>query len=1794
MKEKILELLKKESVKKAIPIITYVGISFVAILLAYSLITYIRYGGKIPVSVAFSPSEEVGVKTNFTFEFSSDVVETTSVGNMLEKEEVIFTPKIKGRFKWLSQKMLRFYPEVILPPATSFKVEVLPKICKKKNIFIKGDRVFSFYTERLKIIHSQPRFIYERKEKMETRIEWTIEFNQNVSPKKLYEFCKIYYDLKVGVKNIPYKITPEGPAKVFKFITEPIKRGNNEQFIKIRIEKGLLGEKGDLGLLLDFVGDFKIEPNLKVYQVLPQQNERQCWIQIEFSSPVDTTFLKEYIKLKPEIEFRLEQDNRYCNIHGDFKPGESYEVYIREGVPAEDGTFLQQDFETTVVIQDLEPSLAFKDKGIFLCRKGFTNLAIESVKIAKFHLEAHKVFINNLVYLLSDYDSDDYWYEPSNLGKKVYSEDISVDVERNQIKTTYFNLNQFLKDKRKGVFIVKIYDCDERWWRNDSQLVLATDIGIMGKKSEDELFVSCNSLKDLTPISNVSIALISTNNQVITEGRTNGDGVCVIKGLKEKMEDFTPFIITASTEDDFSFLKFDDCRMPIAAFDVSGRPHLLFGYEAYLYPERGVYRPGEVANVVSIVRGSNVSLPESFPVKLTLLDPTNKLFKEFGKNITNTGIVDFQIEIPDYAKTGRYIARLDVGESEIGRCDFLVEEFIPDRIKVEVSTDKQEYQVGEKVNADVLGICLFGPPAVGRKVEARYQISAQPFTPTGWKDFVFGDADKGFKEINIPLEEGLLDENGKYRFTFDIPKDIYPPAMLNSVISASVLEPGGRAVSAYKGISIHPYPFYIGLRPKTEGYAEIGKRYSVDYVVVNTKGQKVIPNVLTCSFYRIVWHSMLKKDKDGYYRYVSERSENLINQFRFSPKGQKEIGVTPQDYGEYKIVLTCPETKSQASIKFYASGWGYAPWSLANPDKIELSLEKEHYKIGETARLLVKAPFAGKLILTMEREKVFGWRIINMSENTATIEVPVEDLYKPNIYLTATIIRKVDDSNLPMRAFGIIPLKLDCGDKRIPVQINSSAHIRSKQKLNIEVQAETNCFLTIACVDEGILQLTEFQNPNPMDFFYGKKRLDVSSYDIYSLILPEVKGEGKGSAGDILEKVRKKHITPVNVRRVKPIAFFSGIVKADETGKAKIDFYIPEFQGRVRVYAVASNGDRFGAGKTDVRVSDPIVLTPTIPRFLAPKDKFTLPVFTYNDCGKKGNFTVSLKIKCPIKIIGETSKVLEIGPKKEKGVFFDLQVGEAIGKAEFKIFASGLGEKTKATCELPIRPPLPLITKSGSARIPAGTSYNLELPGGWIEGTQMGKIVISSFPAIKFSKSIQYLLRYPHGCIEQTTSRVFPLLYFEELAKSAEPALFKHNSAAYYINEGIAKLETMSLDNGAFSFWPGIHFVNYWGSIYASHFLVEAKKKGFNVNEWVYKRMLSYLNEIAKKHYDNYYGREQQVYACYVLSLANQPPKSTIQYLKENEIKNLSLYSQFQLAGCFAKIGDMKTARFLLPSQIQPQSVSRETGGNFNSSIRANAIMLDILAQYFPESPGIPILIKELSQKAEAGEWYNTQDNAFAFLAIGKALKSEKKAKFTGEAIISGKVYTFNEQGKTIEGKELSGQKVNIKVQGVGNCYVYWNVEGIPKGFAIEEYDKGIKVRREFLNKDGGNIDYQNIKQGDLIVAKITMSAMDKDLENVIICDMLPAGFEIENPRLATTANIPWIGQQSYKPDYMDIRDDRLLLYTSVRRRDTQTFYYGLRAVTRGEFILPPILSESMYDPTYTCVASSGMIKIVP
>jgi hypothetical protein len=1166
--------------------------------------------------------------------------------------------------------------------------------------------------------------------------------------------------------------------------------------------------------------------------------------------------------------------------------------------------------------------------------------------------------------------------------------------------------------------------------------------------------------------------------------------------------------------------------------------------------------------------------------------------------------VEFSVPLPDYSLTGSYTAMLTIGEdTEIGRTDFSVEDFIPDRMKVKVATEADGYRAGDTIDIKVEALTLFGPPAAGRHVKAGVEVVDYEFTPSGWEGFTFSNPRLSFESESFDLGEADLDDEGRHVFRFGVPTTLKPPAALRGIISATVLEPGGRAVTDHREVDIHPYSRYVGIRRTASGYAEINQLAELDYVLTTPEGRAIEDQQLKVSFYRIVWQSILRNTGRRGYRYVSERVEELQQEFTVrSESGGASFDVTPTDYGRYLVVVEDPATSASAAIYFYVSGWGYAPWAMDEPDRVELGLDRETYRAGEQATLQIRAPFSGKLLLTVERDEVYEHRVLVLEENTATLTLPVRQEYKPNVYISAHLIQSTEDlePNTPVRAFGVVPLKVNTEDHLLRVSLDTPEVIRPNRELTVDFQVEglagRPADITIAAVDEGILQLTDFGTPDPHGHFLGKRRLDVKSHDLYGMVLPEFESESSSSPGGT-EMAAPRRLSPVAIQRVKPVAFWSGLVRTDADGRGEVRFRIPQFAGTVRLMAAAAVRDRFGNGESKVVVREPLQMTPTLPRFLAGRDEFRVPVAVYNGMGRAAEVTVGLAVDGPVEVVGEGRHTLTITADAEEVVYFDARAGDGMGKITFTLTAEAGGERSEIKTDVPLRPPVPVVTLAGSGVASDGEPGQFTFPGGWVEGTAKFGVTSTAFPTVRFSAGLQYLFRYPHGCVEQTVSRLFPMLYFRELARLVEPELFRNNSAEYFIAEGLTKLEAMQLGNGAFSYWPRGNYTNDWSTLYATHFLIEARRAGYEVSDRVYNKAVALLSGFARSYTgDKQHNLQVAAYSCYLASLAGKPERSSMNYLKDSAADEMRESSLYQLAGAFGLAGDMVTARSLLPKAAAPPAVSaeREDGGNFNSPVRAQAVCLDVLAEIAPQHPMVPPLVEALTEAAgEDRRWRNTQENAFALMALGKILRGEEGGSFTGRLEVAGReIGSFDTRGAEFSGTGWDGDSALVRITGEGRCFYYWRADGLPADRRIEESDRDLEVRRRFLSEEGEPLDYADIGQGDLVVAEVTARTTAGSLENVAIVDLLPAGLEIENPRLESRRTLPWVKKAGSRPLYLDFRDDRIVFYDNLRQGKEYVYYYSLRAVTAGRFILPPIRAEAMYAPMKSSVASSGNITV--
>jgi len=1767
----------------------FAAINIVGLLRIISLLERREEGLRIeqfePEGVAY-PGSAVWVR------FDQPMARQGEVGAAVSEKLVRFTPPVAGRFSWEDTRTLCFQPEEKLKLATPYTVEISRDFTSLLGESLWADAIFHFQTPALRLERIAQTLVSRQRQ-----VTLALRLNDKVAPDEVARHLALR--TRKG-KTVGYSLRSRAISREVRVQTRPL----DEDWLVVELSKGLRGISGPLGIENDLTRTMKIESGLKVGGVEACAcGPGNVYISVGCTQSVDPKTARRHIQIEPEVEYTVASRHYGLKLSGPFVPTKRYRVKLLKGLKGRNSTFLGRDVVRSVIIPDFPPSLRFMAQGIYLSAEGSLLLRLESVNVKEAELSIERVYENNIVHYMRDFSQ---YRPPSDLGHTVATREYTFDGKPNQPRVTNIDLRLLLGDDRHGAFHVTARDTRNRW-RRARRLVLITDLGISTKRSPCGLLVWVNALSTVRPLANVSVSVFTKTNQKVLEGTTDGNGIVHFKGARWS-GDREPFAVVARKGSDIALVELAETELDDSPYDTGGRPYLRRGYEAFLYTDRGIYRPGERAVVHAIVRGPGPEAPRGFPVQFRVTRPDGRRFKTFSAKLSQWGSAEIKAELPSYALTGRYAVelRLPRGKSAIGTASFQVEEFMPDRMKVEIGAEDRRYRADEELRFTVRATHLFGAPAAGRRVEARCTFLAATFTHPRWDGYRFCDSSKKFADVRLNLGEGVLDQKGEKLFTVKVPQRLTPPSALTAVLSASVKEVGGRAVTAVISREIDYYRRYVGVTRERKDHAEPQRPERFLCGVVAPNGTPVQTTELHVTVYKVLWNTVLKID-GGRYRYVSEREEQAVARLACPVvDGRGEVTFTPREVGQYAIRLQDTTSAASADLTFYCSGRGFVPWAMEEPDRVELVADKEAYTPGETARILIKSPFPGQMLFTVESDRIHRAQVFAMETNTRAIPVTIEPFYGPNVYCTATVIRSIKPEARwsSHRAFGAIPVMLDREPYRLRVEVGAPGEVRPGRPLRVRLRvcdrggAGRRAEVTLAAVDEGICQLTRFATPDPWSFFYAKRGLAVTTHDVYSLLMPEIDrrkvGSDSAAGGGEGRGYDPRLLNPVNVERLKPVALWRSGVETGEDGRAEVVLQVPEFTGQLRLMAVAAAGCDYGTAERPTIVKQPLMIRASFPRFLSPGDEFTAPVTVFNNTGRRGAVALATEATGGLVFLSKAPLAVEVNHGGEETVLLSVRAASIPGPASLKVTAALGTEQATEQADISVRPPATLLSVSGSGTVNAGQAARFTVAGGWIPKTERYWLSFTSLPTLKLGSSLRYLIHYPYGCVEQATSSSLPLLYLSDVAEMVDPDTFGRDEVADFVQAGIDRLFSMQTYNGGFASWPGYTNVYSWGSAYATHFLVEAKKAGYDVPKDNLDAALDYLDRMLRSD-DDSLNRAVKAYACFVLALAGRPNASWTYRLHEDR-ENLAAYSRFHVAAALALMRERELVRAFLDAEaLPPVSAERDTGGVLHSSTREAAMLLSVYMDTRPTHRHVPVLVERLGAAMKEGRWATTQENGFALMALGKYfryLKTQETA-YQAEVLLGGeRLASFTHRDKVLlKPKDIGGREIEVKLNGKGSLYYYWRAEGIPKSGEVVERDSRLKVRRRFLSRDGRELNPRQIPHGEIIVVEIKVKN-DRAVKNLVISDLLPAGFEIENPRIASRDTLPWARKGSFEPERVEMRDDRLVLFADLHSADTHYYRYIVRAITRGRFRLPAISAFCMYHPGISSVHGAGWIEV--
>lgn len=1744
--------------------------------------------------------------------FSAPMVGAAEIGPAAEPPAHLLPP-VAGRFVWKDERELVFTPDEPWPLCQSFEVRLDDALTDRRGRPVSGERAFAVRTAPLQLV----------------RVEQAGLGGDGVQLRLTFNAPPLRSSL---ARALTFRLPGQNEALTYRFVGDAVARevlvavnAPPTEELEVALEAGVLPHKGALGLEKSVSQRVNITTRLALTRL---ETDTPSFgppsLRAFFTAAVDLSTAAEAISIEPKLPFRIAPLETWrgsgLTIEADFAAGGVYTFRFGAGLRSLPGAELGVDVVRAVNFPDRPPALSFSADGSYLSPAGPMPVALTAVNIADCEVTLARILPENLVFFAmrqaGRYDrSYSYGLEAAaeKLSAPVATRTLAVGRRPNEIATLRLDLRDWLGDGAGGA-----YELTARHPKagETRKLVVVTDLGLSIKSERDGLLVWAVSLREGRPVGGARVTVFAENNRLLAEAETDADGLARL-ACRTDDPDAPPFLVLARRGADISYALLEG-GVPIAPEKLAAeRPYVADGHEACVFTDRGIYRPGETLRVKAVVRNRAQEAPDPFPVELCVYRPDGRVHRRWTALLSEVGTAEWSEPWPDYLPLGRYRLALAVpgAENAMGETQVLLEEYAPPQIAVELRADDRRFPTGTPLEFSVSARHLFGRPASGLLARAAATVEATPFAPDGWSDWRFGDSEKQFPRLHRELGQATLDDAGVAQWRLGLAPEWRPPAALRVTLSATVIETSGRAVTSWAARVVDSYPFYIGLRsPNLGGAVEAGAEQTISVAAVSPNGEVfAAAERLEAELFRIEHTTLLRRRDDGRLAYETVRLLSSVAKMPVTlTAGRGETRCTPDRAGDYLLVVRDPASCSSSSLPFYAAdrGESWVGWAMERPDRVEIQLDRPRYLPGDRVQATIKAPFAGLALVTVETDRVLARRLIPMSGNTAAVELPVTEAWRPNAWLTVSVVRPVTPAKVwtPHRAVGLAAVAVDAPERRLSLDVEAPKQIRPQSRLEAVVRVRdsagapaANAEVVVAAVDEGICNLTDFRTPDPAAWFQALRKPGVNLFDLYGDLVPLLDERLSGAAshppgGEGAALARR--LNPIRARRFRPTALWSGTVHTDEAGIARVNFDVPEFTGELRVMAVAVNRQATGSTARAVTVKRPLVVETALPRFLAPGDQCLMSLAIFNETGADQTVRVTVQSDGPL-TVRDYPRTLRLAAGAQTTVRAPLTAGARPGLAQCRIEVEAGEERYAEAIELPIRPAAPPVTVLRDGVVSAGGSAEIRAPDDWLAETVEAEIWCGADPEIALGGALDQLLRYPYGCLEQTVSSAFPLLYLADLAQRVRPAALGAMETEHFARAALWRVLGMQQTHGGFALWPNGE-TQEWASIYAAHFLVEATRAGLDVPAERRDAALDFLRELLRRptpaDADSpawRYDRARRAYACHVLALAGKPDHGWNARLLETADR-LNASARCNLALALILSGRPREAGALLNSAAKAPESGRQLGGNLDSPARDLALELAARLETDPSDPRVAQLAMRLSGLRVNGAWLTTQESAMALMALGKYYRARPRpaAAFEAELEVGGRRFALDHTGIFRWNGELDGRApLRWRNRGPGPLLYFARLHGVPASGRVEEGDHGLRVRRQLLDWNGNPLDGGAWPTGEAAVVRIVLDTMEQNFDNIVIEDLLPAGLEIENPALATSQITPWIGESAQWVQQRDLRDDRLILFTGpvYGRRE---FHYTVRAVTPGRYVWPAIQASAMYDPSVRSAHGGGSLDV--
>ncbi|WP_367389766.1 MG2 domain-containing protein [Lewinella sp. LCG006] len=1791
-------------------------------------------------------------------QFAGVVITEEQVGTEAAKNLVNIEPNAPGTWTWTDRQTLRFDPAPALDFATAYLVTVslkdlfdnVPAEAHQFEFSVKTrDPFLTLETDGLSTPDPSIRETQVLKGQLLT--------SDFVADEEIPELLNVEQNNKK--LNLTWSHNDEGT--VHYFTATGVKRGKTASQVLLTWNGAAMGalQKGQEKVEIPAIGDFKVtkvvpqgggEAKVAIHFSDPIKEDQ------DFSGLVNIS--------NSNNNFRFSVKGHVLTLYLNEQLAGDQQLNVYTGIQNHYREAMPRSSVWEVTFTATEPQVRLVGQGNILPASAKLVFPFEAIGLHTVEVEVFKIHSNNILQFLQDNELDGSYdlrkVGKIILRKEVPLKNLNSSGSQAQWERYALDLRQFFEMDAKSFYQVRIgfrrshslYSCTSQnftfedsgyqseyeesimdnwyglegyyreysWDQRDDPCypayyhperfvfrnVMTSNLGLIVKGSQNKQYsVAVTNLQTAGPMSAVTVNFYDYQKQLLGTVKTDA------KGLASTVLPENAFFAVAETAKEQAYVRLDDgTALSTSRFDVGGTV-LQEGLKGFLYAERGVWRPGDSVFLNFVLEDEKGLLPPGYPVTFELRDAQGQVVEKREGVLPQGDIYPVFFKTSPDDATGIWQASVMAGDA-VFRKSLRIEAIKPNRIKVALTGAENPIRMSSGTSQMKLEAAwLHGAPAANLKanVEASFQLDRSGFS--SFPDYSFYDRNQGeLLAQNQVVFDAPLDDQGKATVAVQMPNANTAAGPLQMRLRTRVYEQGGNFSTESRSFAVFPFDNYAGLKLPEDRYGSprvlIGEDATIQLASVNYLGKVAGGRKLKTELFRVEWRWWWDDEDSRGARYARDRNLKSISSATITTdaNGKANWKVKVDDWGRY-LVRVCDEQSGHCAAGYVYAG---SPWYNEDSFSEEASMltfrtDKTDYKVGEEVSVTFPAGSAGRALLSLENgEGVIEERWLDTKAGDNVVSFKATAAMAPTVYAFLTVLQPYDqDANdLPMRAYGVIPIKIEDPNTILEPKIRMAEELKPEEFFTVEVSETKGQAMTytLAVVDEGLLSLTNFKTPNPHDAFFAREALGVKTWDLYRYVLSRttidlsqvltIGGDGDLDGGKKADRAN----------RFDPVVLHLGPFELGKGQKVTHRLKMPNYVGAVRAMVVAVKPHAYGAAEKSVPVRKPLMVLATLPRVLGIGEQLDLPVNVFAMKDRLGAVNVRLEESSGLVSLSTPSKQLNFTKAGDQLVRFPISIGDGTGVAKFKVIAEGGGERTTQEIEIAIRNPNPMQTLAAPFVLAKGEEQTLDYVPFGSAGTRSGTLEMTNLPPLDLERRVQYLLQYPYGCLEQTTSSAFPQLHlatFMEL-KDEQRTKVRENVAA-----ALDRLRQFQRSDGAFSYWPDRGEISSWSTSYVGHFLLAAKAAGYTLPSGLLRNWQDYQQGAARA-WDGKIAdfglvsrssyELDQAYRLYTLALAGKPELGAMNRLRERN--NLSNTSRWRLAAAYALAGQVAAAKDLVRAINTEVANYREMDFTYGSGLRDQAMILETLV-LLEDQASADVVAQQIAKEMNARRWLSTQEIAYSLLAFSK---------YIGENDELSKTYTFTMKQGAANAVDVGADhpyiQINLKdranaifVKNTSTQKLFGSIirQGQPLPEEEQAISRQLNMNIVYRSANGEQLDISRLAQGTDFIAEVTVAHPNKlnyGYRQLALEQVFPAGWEITNTRFEEINTHPESGYT-----YRDFRDDRVNTFFHLGANETKTFRVYLSATYSGRFYLPASTCGAMYDNDIFASSAGYWVEVV-